>query len=230
MTEVHEKIKEAYKFLCDHWERDGVNEIVLIGFSRGGFACQTLAIFIAMYGVMDLEVVEDWKYFTSIYDGWLRSQERAFPHGFQKDPQLGYNTVNGARMQPVKACALFDSVAGMDTRLYRWFGSFLRARGEHLTFSHHHLPGNVQSVYHALSLNEHRESFRPVLWANPLDRQELVQTWFPGFHSDIGGHVDNLKGCNIQDLTLIWMASHLKDKVKIHIGELRELCRQRTSK
>lgn len=192
-----------------------------------------------MYGVMHLNDETDVRL---IYREWLNRQEQDFPNGFQQDASLdtqiavqNQGTGSGslpafARSQRVKVCALFDSVAGMDTKLYRIAGRALGARGDLLTFVHHHLPANVESVYHALSINEHRQAFRPVLWANPLQNQQLVQTWFPGFHSDIGGGASHVTNSIIPDLTLIWMVNHLHQKVKIHISQMLAMCWQQTSK
>jgi hypothetical protein len=43
-----------------------------------------------------------------------------------------------------------------------------------------------------------------------LGEQHLVQVWFPGVHSNIGGGIEDQ---GIADITLAWMMSQLKDMI-----------------
>lgn len=47
----------------------------------------------------------------------------------------------------------------------------------------------VKNAYHAVSIHEQREWFRPTLMhiSAAADQQVLEQVWFPGMHSDVGG-------------------------------------------
>jgi uncharacterized protein (DUF2235 family) len=72
---------------------------------------------------------------------------------------------------------------------------------------------------HALSIDENRKAFRPVLWDDPSPQasaagQHVEQVWFPGVHSDIGGGYDEQ---TLSDLTLDWMLSRLRDAARLHI-------------
>lgn len=44
----------------------------------------------------------------------------------------------------------------------------------------------VQSSRHALSIDERRDDFQPTLWRYKRG-MDLMQVWFPGGHSDVGG-------------------------------------------
>ncbi len=58
--------------------------------------------------------------------------------------------------------------------------------------------------FHALSIDENRRSFQPVLWdeTSRPDEQVIEQRWFPGVHSDIGGgYVET----GLSDTALQWM-------------------------
>lgn len=64
------------------------------------------------------------------------------------------------------------------------------------------IPGNVRHFYHALALNERRQTFvatRPKPEGDPAAFEEL---WFKGVHSDIGGGNGNVLRSNI---ALAWM-------------------------
>ena len=71
---------------------------------------------------------------------------------------------------------------------------------------------HIEHAYHALSLNERRSSFKPMLWytkessAYPV----LKQCWFLGHHSDVGG----ASYVGAANLSLAWMITQIqKNKV-----------------
>lgn len=61
------------------------------------------------------------------------------------------------------------------------------------------LPANVIKAYHAMSIDEKREPF-PILKLNPEPR--VLQIWFAGVHSDVGGGYANSA---LSDVPLRWM-------------------------
>jgi uncharacterized protein (DUF2235 family) len=73
---------------------------------------------------------------------------------------------------------------------------------------------------HALSVDENRKAFLPVLWddvdaAGRGAGQVIEQVWFPGVHSDIGGgYTDDSR---LADLALAWMLERLGDLADLHI-------------
>lgn len=72
----------------------------------------------------------------------------------------------------------------------------------------------------ALSIDENRKEFAPVLW-DDVDAegraagQVIEQVWFPGVHSDIGGGYDD--DWRLADLTLDWMLDRLRNQARLHI-------------
>ena len=78
----------------------------------------------------------------------------------------------------------------------------------------------VQFAFHALALDETRWPFKPSLWVKPreeaigkgkktleeLERepfeQDMQQVWFSGYHSDIGGGLDDPR---LSDISFAWM-------------------------
>lgn len=91
--------------------------------------------------------------------------------------------------------------------------TYLRYLAKYLT--------GVEHAFQALGLDEHRSSFSPTLWwLHPSARYtrtsdksiidpELVQTWFPGHHSDIGGGNRDHK---ISNITLLWMIDNFTSR------------------
>lgn len=77
---------------------------------------------------------------------------------------------------------------------------------DHLLFRFYDtaLHPNVRFGYHALAIDEKRESFTPTLWDA---REGIEQVWFAGVHADIGG---GYKETGLSDLTLAWMLRKLQ--------------------
>ena len=50
------------------------------------------------------------------------------------------------------------------------------------------LNDKIQNAVHAVALDERRKPFAPSLWERPLGwTGQLVQAWFAGVHSNVGG-------------------------------------------
>ncbi len=62
-----------------------------------------------------------------------------------------------------------------------------------------HVHSSVQTVRHAVALDEDREAFRPNLMNK---RDGIVEMWFKGVHSDIGGGFEDT---GLSDRALGWM-------------------------
>jgi uncharacterized protein (DUF2235 family) len=61
-------------------------------------------------------------------------------------------------------------------------------------------------MVHAVSLDENRSKFKPLLLCDPVKPDKTVkhEVWFPGAHSDVGGgYEDSDRG--LSDISLKWM-------------------------
>lgn len=74
------------------------------------------------------------------------------------------------------------------------------------------LNAEVTHAYHAISIDEERSKFSVSLWDEEhlAPHQQVVQVWFPGVHSDVGGSYDER---GLSDTALIWMLDNAQ-----HIG------------
>ena len=87
---------------------------------------------------------------------------------------------------------------------------------------------HVGHAYHALSLNEHRSSFNPMLWyTRGTDNSAILkQCWFLGHHSDVGG-----ASCvGAANLSLAWMITQIQKKkiLDLDVTRVRNCLRQKT--
>lgn len=64
------------------------------------------------------------------------------------------------------------------------------------------IPANVKHFFHAISLNERRQTFDVTRPIAESPHTEFVEMWFKGVHCDIGGGNDNKERSNI---ALAWM-------------------------
>jgi hypothetical protein len=71
-----------------------------------------------------------------------------------------------------------------------------------------HTRPRIKHFFHALALAERRRNFKPVLLHNKLSDQIVEQTWFPFFHSSVGGAIDK-RGQRATNICLLWMLSRL---------------------
>ncbi|MFT3747118.1 MAG: DUF2235 domain-containing protein [Agriterribacter sp.] len=148
------------------------DKIYIFGFSRGAFAARHLAGMIVRHGLK----------------GWQGTLEEEFEDyivNCKKDCEVVRKEVH--------FLGLFDCVPG--NYLY-----LLRDRSFHLNSTK--LEKGILNFRHAVSINERRYSFRPILFEKG-EQQSFAQHWFPGYHSDVGGNKDNSLG--LSSFSLWWM-------------------------
>jgi uncharacterized protein (DUF2235 family) len=147
------------------------DRIFIFGFSRGAYAARHLAGMIARIGV-------------------------------NAHPEIGYEDYRQSIVEPdsnrpgregtkVHFLGLFDCVPG--NQIYS-------VRAANRLMNNPHLEPNIRNFAHAVSRDERRWSFRPLIFER--DGQDLFeQRWFPGCHFDIGGDENPA----LNNFALVWM-------------------------
>jgi hypothetical protein len=85
----------------------------------------------------------------------------------------------------------------------------------------------ILHAYHAIALTERRTKFFPVMWdfapAGMLtsDPPKLIQCWFMGTHSAVGGS-HGQEGVKIDDLTLLWMLGRIDGLAGIDEAQVKK--------
>jgi hypothetical protein len=132
--------------------------------------------------------------FSTIYDDYYKHKLDGYDEGTRQ--LLGFRP-----MLPrftVEVLGVFDTVGFHDFWITRWlFHEQMELRNEELS-------PNIRYAFHALALDEQRAAFQPTLWHLPQKNtdQELLQVWFSGVHTDVGGGANDPRLANI---TLAWM-------------------------
>jgi hypothetical protein len=192
-------VRAAYGFLVDNYD-DG-DEIFFFGFSRGAYTARAVAGLVLRLGLLTARGMDN---FTTVYNDYYNKNSpssSAPKHDYQNKDwrrQVGFREEPLPRFT-VKIIGVWDTVGFHDTWLGRWLG-------EQLELPNTILYPEVQYAFHALSLDETRNTYKPILWHLPKvnDGQELLQVWFSGYHSDVGGGLDDPR---LSDITLAWMVS-----------------------
>ncbi|MEQ1871370.1 MAG: DUF2235 domain-containing protein [Vicinamibacterales bacterium] len=205
-------VKELYRELSRVY--DPGDRVFLFGFSRGAFTVRTLAGMIETCGVLQGEnfttssalrdATED------AYDAYRAKYHSTLTRaiGYVLGWPDGAAAVDAFKSQhephehvPIEFMGVWDTVdaVGMPFKL----ASFVNSQIYQFKFSTQTLGKSVTRACHALSIDDPRLSFEPVLWQGPDDR--IKQVWFAGVHSNVGG------GYPKQGMSLValdWMLGH----------------------
>ena len=211
-------IKRLYKFIVVQYE-PGENgspgdDIFLFGFSRGAHTVRMVAGMLCSSGLVDRRQCASEQELDArideAYDVYIkcfkRGTRRPEPHsGTPEDPtQYSVNkapkpaeepeALTRFRAQqyvmpniPIKFIGVWDTVNAVGVpvdELREGLDLFNRVAIFDKTL--HPL---VRYGCHALSIDDQRHTFHPILWneSQPLEAQTIEQVWFAGVHSNVGG-------------------------------------------
>ena len=228
---LDDKVLASYQFLVHNYQEG--DQIYLFGFSRGAYTVRVLAGLIHKIGLISPEQVNlagsgltAYKQFSS--DGQhdeTRSPRLALkalldagsdedgPLPATKDDQAAlFARILSTRWPTVRFVGVWDTVASVivprPDRLY-WPSL------EELAFTLQN--PSVQTFRQAISIDERRSMFRLKTWDQPQSflrnrfsatnnagPQDILQVWFAGVHSDIGGGYPE-KQSGLSKYPLLWM-------------------------
>jgi len=196
---ISNNILDAYRWLVETYEEG--DDIYLFGFSRGAYTARSLAGLIGVCGLPKM-AAEDQR-----LPGLLAAAKRAYRsrNKITRD-QLAeaFKTHYAALPGRVHFIGVWDTVGALGVPTAGPLGMITRWRsGFHDVSLGHH----INHACHAVAINECRGPFKPTLWCpdNLADHQTLLQVWFPGVHSNVGGgYVD----CGLSDRAFLWMLGH----------------------
>jgi uncharacterized protein (DUF2235 family) len=232
-------VLELYKYLCrnfrDAEQNNGeADKIYLFGFSRGAFTVRVLAGFIAYAGICtDFSTekqLHEWasanyKLYRNRYKhGYLTRIWRAL---FGGSNELHYN------IRPdIEFVGVWDTVDAyvfpIDELAIIWDIVIYPIR-----FPDYELTPKVRRACHAVSVDDERHTFHPVMWdeasekarveQHTVEANRIEQVWFPGVHADVGGGYPRK---SLSLVTLDWMISRVEadntDHGMVFIKDVRE--------
>ena len=198
-----------YKTLCRTYETD--DKIYLFGFSRGAFTVRMLVGMIENCGLYKGYTDEDdlrkkargnFEHYHSKYSrGWLTWPFRRLFRGKESG--------NGNVCPKIEFVGVWDTVDAYGMPV-DWLAVIWDWLIYPLRFVSNGLWCNVKCARHALSVDDERQTFQPLLWEKDEQGPSCVkQVWFAGVHSDVGGGYPRHE---LALVTLDWMISEVEDR------------------
>lgn len=194
-------ILQAYRFLATNYAPG--DEIFCFGFSRGAYSVRSLSGLIDTIGLLPKSELGK---LAKAYHYYRTPPLKRNRDKFLDVLELIDQVRNAERMVRINFLGVWDTVGalGIPTPLLGPISKKLWV-GFHDT----KLSGNVDYAYQAVAIDERRGPYKPDLWTAGGNAKEIMQVWFTGSHSDIGGgNVDT----GLSDQALTWMI----DLAQIH--------------
>ncbi len=237
---LRRNVLKLYRFLCEHYEPG--DHVFLIGFSRGAFTVRVLVGLLEQEGVLRMKsrpgdedsgrVVRD----AGELQRLSRWAYRRFRYRFNQTGELVrlirrgrdiflsmYDGILGRSPYDVAARDKLDEIAFVG--VWDTVDAYGLAIDElthgvdqwvwPLSMPSQEPPAIIRKACHALSLDDERHTFHPVLWdesrepqnAGNTDEERVTQVWFAGAHANVGGGYPNDA---LAYLSLDWMAREAK--------------------
>lgn len=220
-----ENIEEAYRGLAFSYQPG--DEIYIFGFSRGAYTARSLAGLIRSSNIPPRSRIDRIPDAISRY----RSGEKKtkpddiesfeFRLGINADLTTSQKEEDWRALQghqigqrlSIAFLGVWDTVGALG--LPGHFGIVAKMFNRKYDFHDTFLSHSVLAARHAVSIDEHRRTFRPSLWKN-LDKlngteksgkRPYRQSWFPGDHGSVGGGGDIV---GLSDNALLWIAEGAK--------------------
>lgn len=185
-TSLRDRVLDGYSFIAREYEEG--SRIYLFGFSRGAFTARLVASLVHNFGILEPRNLHLAPYL------WQSISDLRTIGEFKNDARIIRQQFGRGGETKVHLMGLFDTVSSV--------GVFERFQ----VFPYTDKNPSVETILHAVSLDERRSAF-PELLIMP-DGNHVEEVWFPGVHRDIGG------GCaadfGLENDTLQWMLSRLE--------------------
>jgi len=174
-------IRELYTFLVKHY--DSEDRIYMFGFSRGAFTVRSLAGMVASCGI-----IERRHYDTDIRRNELvarafeayRSKEAGAADTFKK-------SFSADRDVKIDFMGVWDTVDAVGVPFDELRDYVIQPIWPYKF--HNRRPDGIKAVYHAIAIDDERQTFHPVIFdeSPKSDTPVIEQVWFSGVHSNVGG-------------------------------------------
>lgn len=190
---------DCYIFLFKNYKAG--DEVFLFGFSRGAATVRSLSGFIHMFGILPQSRADLIAQAFKIYK--IKNPE------IRKKKADAFIGKHHTMWCKIKFIGVWDTVAALglpNKFISRILDVFLPN-----TFHNFKLSESVTNARHALSIDEERKTFLPVLWdklEDGNDAQTLKQVWFAGVHTDVGG---GYAADDLSNISLNWMIRESKE-------------------
>lgn len=189
---IDKNIMDCYRFIVHNYD-DG-DKLYFFGFSRGAYTARSLGGFIRNCGLLKREHANRIPDAYKLYRKRTKSSRPNEPEATKFRADFAW-----ADITPIEFVGAWDTVGALGIPVPFW-GTL---NDEKFLFHDAEPSKIVQHARHAVSIDENREDFRPVLWTDKPN-VDVVQVWFAGVHSDVGG---GYKEGGLSDCASEWIRS-----------------------
>ena len=192
---IDKNIMDCYRFLVHNFDDD--DQLFFFGFSRGAYTARSLAGFIRNCGILKR------KHANRISDAYRLYRKRTRASRPDEPESVRFRRKFAvANITPIEFVGAWDTVGALGIPVPFW-----GALNEQEFLFHDTEPSKiVQHARHAVSIDENREDFAPVLWSDKPN-VDVLQVWFAGVHSDVGG---GYRERGLSDCASYWMLHEAK--------------------
>lgn len=199
---LSENVRDAYHFLGQNFVPG--SEIYVFGFSRGAYTARSLCGFVKAAGLLERPTEKDvWRAYMDCYA--TPSRVVAQPRGWNPDRVRAWlvekagdavGRLGGADVASlprhsgvtIRFIGVYDTVGALGVPV----AGATQVNEPIVGFHDTTLGDGVEHAVQALAVDEKRGPYVPTLWTQAADAaalagQSVLQVWFPGVHSDVGG-------------------------------------------
>ena len=196
---ISKNILDCYNFIFENFEAS--DQIFLFGFSRGAATVRSLSGFIHLFGILPKSRPDLIQQAFKIY--------RIKNTTNRENKAKAFINKHHTMWCKIKFLGVWDTVAALGLPIK--FGSALLDKIFPHKFHSFDLSDSVEFARHALSIDEERKDFLPVLWNRiETDRKiRMKQVWFCGVHTDVGGGYAEE---DLSNISLKWMIGEATGK------------------
>lgn len=216
-------VLHLYHFLARSYNPG--DAIFLFGFSRGAATVRAFAGFINACGLVDRshssvqtngafdgdkfqELVEQ------AFECYQNNKNKAAQQKF-KDQYAVKESIHAPNGDlKIKFVGVWDTVSALGfsqdfSLLLKWIFSTAEKISNMIPWLAHdfydyELNNSIENAYHALSIDDERTTFHPLVWNEKNFTGHVEQVWFAGVHSNVGGGYPRT---GLSDVALQWMQS-----------------------
>jgi uncharacterized protein (DUF2235 family) len=193
---IDDKIKEAYKFLCQTYEAG--DELYFFGYSRGAYTVRSLGGLVHCAGLIQGATAAQ---IDRAYKTYRERNEEKRHEKAQK-----FRQANDSERVPITLMVCWDTVGALgipdlvpNLPIDFWLNQPYR-------FHNTNLSELIANAFHIAALDEQRKIFQLTpMNVRPNAQTKLRQLWFAGTHETVGSK----QGDILADVTLDWVVKAL---------------------
>ena len=189
-------VRHLYAWLCTHY-RPG-DRIYLFGFSRGAFTVRCLAGMITRIGLLNADDVSEEELHRAVVKVWFAFKDSQYlPAGATNGAASGLPAAAFRAAVDIEFIGVWDTVDAYGLPVdelkeaFAWASrTVFRVPPLHYLamtrFNDRTLSEKVKNAYHAVAIDDERQTFHPVLW----DATGTESRWIPADTRRTGAHSD----------------------------------------